>query len=58
MVSNNSEAFCKDIAQPIDLMMKKKLRIMHFNDVYNIQENPKKAYKGGAARFVTAMKHY
>ena len=36
----------------------KKLRIMHFNDVYNIQENPKKAYKGGSARFVTAMRHY
>ena len=35
-----------------------KLRILHFNDVYNIQENPKKAYKGGAARFVTAMQHY
>ena len=32
-----------------------KLRILHFNDVYNIQENPKKAYKGGAARFVTGM---
>ena len=35
-----------------------KLRIFHFNDCYNIQEKPKKAYKGGAARFVTAMRHY
>ena len=36
----------------------KKLRILHFNDCYNIQEKPKKEYKGGAARFVTAMRHY
>ena len=35
-----------------------KLRILHFNDCYNIQENPKKDYKGGSARFVTLMKHY
>ena len=34
------------------------IEIVHFNDVYNIQEKPKKAYKGGAARFVTAMQHY
>ena len=44
---------------PISHMKEKKsvnkLRILHFNDVYNIQENPKKAYKGGAARFVTGM---
>ena len=26
--------------------------------MYNIQENKRKPYKGGAARFVTAMKHY
>ena len=47
---------------PISHMKEKKsvnkLRILHFNDVYNIQENPKKAYKGGAARFVTGMQHY
>ena len=37
-----------------------KLRIFHFNDCYNIQEKPKRAgrYPGGAARFVTAMRHY
>ena len=32
--------------------------MLHFNDVYNIQEKPESEYKGGAARFVTAMKHY
>ena len=35
-----------------------KLRILHFNDCYNIQENTKNEYKGGAARFVTLLKHY
>lgn len=33
-----------------------KLKILHFNDVYNIEENPKKQFKGGAARFVSAVK--
>lgn len=36
----------------------RKLRIIHFNDCYNIEENPKKQYPGGAARFVSAINHY
>ena len=32
------------------------LRILHFNDVYNIEPDPKKGQiAGGAARFVTAV---
>ena len=34
----------------------KKLNIIHFNDVYNIEENPKT--KVSAARFVTAFDLY
>ena len=48
--------FQGDLGQPAT--NKRKLRILHFNDIYNIQEKPKKQYKGGAARFVTAMRHY
>ena len=51
-----SVSFQGDLGQPAKTFSK--LRILHFNDVYNIQEKPKKAYKGGAARFVTAMRHY
>ena len=32
-----------------------KLRILHFGDCYNIQEEDD---KGGAARFITALEHY
>lgn len=32
----------------------KGLRIIHFNDVYNVEENVKEP-KGGAARFITAL---
>jgi hypothetical protein len=32
----------------------KSLRIIHFNDVYNVEENVKEP-KGGAARFITAL---
>ena len=34
----------------------KKLDIIHFNDVYNIEENDKEP-KGGAARFVNLIEH-
>ena len=34
----------------------KKLNIIHFNDVYNIEENEKEP-KAGAARFVTLLEH-
>ena len=44
------------IGEPVPVNTK--LRIFHFNDCYNIQEKPRKAYPGGAARFVTAMRHY
>ena len=44
------------IGEPVPINTK--LRIFHFNDCYNIQEKPRKAYPGGAARFVTAMRHY
>ena len=38
-----------------DLPKGSKLRILHFGDCYNIQEEDG---KGGAARFVTALDHY
>jgi len=34
----------------------KKLRIIHFNDVYNVEEHVKEP-KGGAARFITALNY-
>jgi len=34
----------------------KSLRIIHFNDVYNVEENVKEP-KGGAARFITALNY-
>ena len=33
----------------------KKLEILHFNDVYNIEERKSGHIKAGAARFVTAL---
>ena len=35
---------------------KKNLRIIHFNDVYDISENPKSYMCGGVARFATLVK--
>ena len=46
----------KDPATPlVQLSPETKLRILHFGDVYDIQEDDG---KGGAARFVTALDHY
>ena len=45
-----------DARSPLrDLPEGSKLRILHFGDCYNIQEDDG---KGGAARFVTALDHY
>ena len=35
---------------------KRALRIFHFNDVYEIEDNPKKEISQGAPRFVTALR--
>ena len=35
-----------------------KIKFLHFNDCYNIEEKKKKAYKGGAPRFVTTLRHF
>ena len=36
--------------------MAKQLKILHFNDTYNIE--PNKNGEGGAAKFVQALNHY
>jgi hypothetical protein len=33
----------------------KKLEVLHFNDVYNLEERETGAVKAGAARFVAAL---
>lgn len=35
-----------------------KIKFLHFNDCYNIEEKKKKDYKGGAPRFVTTLRHF
>lgn len=37
---------------------KKPIHILHFNDVYEIRENPKSQVCGGADRFATVLKDY
>jgi 5'-nucleotidase len=34
------------------------LEIIHFNDVYNLEERPNDHIKAGAARFITALDKY
>jgi hypothetical protein len=54
-IKNRFLIFKEDIIKDVKtLVMSKKLRILHFNDVYNIEESIEEPV-GGAARFCTAL---
>ena len=48
---------CVIYEEDLPLNEEKKLRILHFNDVYNIEES-KEEPKAGASRFSTALKTF
>ena len=61
MASLTSTAETKHVAGPTPTGLPNgttKLRILHFNDVYNVDPTPKGNVCGGAARFVTLVKSY
>ena len=57
LIASNANELTKEIIYSIESSeLNKKLRIIHFNDVYNIEPSIRDP-KGGAARFLTAINY-
>ena len=47
---------CEEVPDDTYVGKKPELRIIHFNDVYNIESHENKEVPGGVARFVSALR--
>ena len=56
-VPTNEKQESVEFRQPFK-EIKEALRVFHFNDVYEIEDNAKKEISKGAPRFITALKQH